>query len=434
VVTYIFVKENCITNENKIMSVSFYLLRATTERSSIMMTISYHGMVLKIASGLVCSPNNWLPVKYEVSRKENNWNDINRKLKELESTIEFELQKISVMGIFPKLQNIKKLAINARDKIVKGKDSSTSIENVIPKDVLEYFEEFIQRRNNSPDFGKLTIKHYQSVKRNLIEFASTKDIELTFDSFDRQFYDEFTSYLSYDKNLQRSTVGSIMKSVKTFLNWALEEGYSTNVKFMKALKTWRDRPETQVLTDEEIDKIEKLDLSVRPDLEDSRNIFLISIFTGFRYSDVMNLKPANIDMMSGRIKILSIKTRKESGTPIDKRLRELIQNKYPDFKLPKIDNYPLNLNIKEIAMMAGVDKPIVKTIFRGNQREELVIPKYELISSHTGRRTWNTKAEKAGKNSFAAMKAAGHSSPEVHARYVRFSLDESIDELKGIWD
>jgi hypothetical protein len=59
---------------------------------------------------------------------------------------------------------------------------------------------------------------------------------------------------------------------------------------------------------------------------------------------------------------------------------------------------------------------------------------YELISSHTGRRTWNTKAEKSGKNLYAAMKAAGHSSPEVHARYVRFSLDESIDELKGIWD
>ena len=72
------------------MSVSFYLLRSNTERSTIMTTISYHGIVVKIASGLVCSPKNWDSLKYEVNRKENYWQDINQKLKELDSNIKPE--------------------------------------------------------------------------------------------------------------------------------------------------------------------------------------------------------------------------------------------------------------------------------------------------------------------------------------------------------
>jgi integrase len=433
-VIYIFVLEFCITNNNNIMSVSFYLLRSNTERSSIMTTISYHGIVVKIASGLVCSPKNWDSLKYEVSRKENYWQDINRKLKELDSNIEKELQKMAINGIYPKLHNIKKLAINIRDKVVKGKDNSPLIDNSLAPSMMELFNTFIEKRKNSPDVRKNTIKNYITARKNLEEFAIKNKVELSFNSIDRQFYDDFTSFLSYEKNLQRSTTGFIIKTIKTFLNWSIDEEYNNNIKFIKALKIWREYPEKITLSEDEISLIENLNLSSDMDLGDSRNFFLIALYTGFRFSDVSNLKPEKFDMMNGRLKAVSVKTNQEIGAPIGRRLKNLLENNYPGLKIPKMDLGKLNTDIKIIAKIAGILKDEVKIIRRGNLRDELIIPRYELISSHTARHTYETRVEKLGLNSYAAMKAAGHQPSEVHARYVHFSLDEAIDALKGMWD
>jgi len=70
----------------------------------------------------------------------------------------------------------------------------------------------------------------------------------------------------------------------------------------------------------------------------------------------------------------------------------------------------------------------------GNESKEIQISKSELISMHTARRTWNTKAEKSGRNTFAIMREIGHKNIGVHSGYVKYDLDDAKDEMRGMWD
>ncbi|MFA6570624.1 MAG: hypothetical protein WCT77_05245, partial [Bacteroidota bacterium] len=94
------------------VKISYYLLRPTAVKSSIMMNVSYRGNNIKVATGQLCEPQNWLPGrkenpegvqeprgkggisgkrykgKYEVSKKQPGYKEINQKLVDLKQLIE----------------------------------------------------------------------------------------------------------------------------------------------------------------------------------------------------------------------------------------------------------------------------------------------------------------------------------------------------------
>ena len=90
--------------------------------------------------------------------------------------------------------------------------------------------------------------------------------------------------------------------------------------------------------------------------------------------------------------------------------RELIDilNKY-DFNIPKIDQNTLNSHIKEIAKMAGLIERCTSTMQ----------PKYELISSHTARRTGATLMYLAGVDAYDICSITGHSSIKMLNKYIK---------------
>ena len=186
-----------------------------------------------------------------------------------------------------------------------------------------------------------------------------------------------------------------------------------------------------VLTETELESLEGLTkLSSRH--EQARDLFLMQIYTGLRLGDLFNLKPANVDYNNQIISLNMIKTGEYVQIPISKTL-EILLKKY-NVLPPKISSQNHNYRIKEVCKIAGIDSPTLQIKFIGNNRIEEVFPKYQLISSHTARRTCITLLLKMKVLPEMVMQITGHSSRKSFQKYVKISQPEAVIAVKNAWD
>ncbi|MEE6130443.1 site-specific integrase, partial [Chryseobacterium arthrosphaerae] len=147
------------------------------------------------------------------------------------------------------------------------------------------------------------------------------------------------------------------------------------------------------------------------------------------YSDVYNLKKS--DIKESYIEITTLKTSDNLIIELNNRSREILE-KYNDEKfcqnkaLPVISNQKMNDYLKELAELAEIDELVTQTYFKGNERIEEVSPKYSLISTHAGRRTFVCNALSLGIPPQVVMKWTGHSDYKAMKPYI-----DIADEIKA---
>lgn len=171
--------------------------------------------------------------------------------------------------------------------------------------------------------------------------------------------------------------------------------------------------------------------STKKHLEKIRDVFLFLCFTGLRYSDVANLKKA--DVKDNSIEVTTLKTtdsliielNKHSKSILDK-YKEDIFLKDTKMALPVISNQKMNHNLKELMKLAGIDEQIRVTYYKGNKRIDKIVPKYELIGTHAGRRTFICNALSLGIPPQIIMKWTGHSDYDEMKPYI-----DIADETKA---
>ena len=152
-------------------------------------------------------------------------------------------------------------------------------------------------------------------------------------------------------------------------------------------------------------------------------------FSGIRYSDAYNLKKS--DIKDGKFIITTVKTA-DSLTIELNNVTSRILAKYQDIPLehnkalPVISNQTMNFYLKELCKMTGIDEPIRLTSYKGNQRIDEVKPKYKLIGTHTGRRTFIVHALSRGIPPSVVMKWTGHSDYKSMQPYI-----DIVDSIKA---
>ena len=133
-------------------------------------------------------------------------------------------------------------------KTILRKGKNTIID---PKDVIEYFKDFSIQYSKNKRLVKGTIKVYKGTELRLIEFFKSYDRPIRWETFDNKFYDDFVNYY-IDKGYKEGSIGRIIKTLKTFLNFI-----NLNYKLVNQdqFKTWKvNKGETDfvVLTKEEL--------------------------------------------------------------------------------------------------------------------------------------------------------------------------------------
>ncbi|KAA6323973.1 Tyrosine recombinase XerC [termite gut metagenome] len=157
-----------------------------------------------------------------------------------------------------------------------------------------------------------------------------------------------------------------------------------------------------------------------------RDVFLFCCFTGLRYSDVFNLRRS--DVKSGHIEVTTVKTADSLTIELNNHSKTIL-DKYKDTAfeddkaLPVISNQKMNDYLKELAELAQINEPIRETYYKGNERIDVVTPKYALLGTHAGRRTFICNALSLGIPAQVVMKWTGHSDYKAMKPYIDIADD-----------
>jgi len=206
------------------------------------------------------------------------------------------------------------------------------------------------------------------------------------------------------------------------LNWATDKGYNKLLvyhSFKPTLKQTENEP--LYLETEELNKLQLLEIPKQKQyLERVRDVFLFCCFSGLRHSDVFNLRRS--DLKSEGIVITTIKTGDTLLIDYNSVLRRIL-DKYKDIPfpggkaLPVCTNQQMNRYLKELCKLAGIDAPYRRTTYKGSERIDEIKPKYEWISSHSGRKTFCVMHLSAGTSPDIVRKWTGHKTEKTMRPY-----------------
>ncbi len=231
--------------------------------------------------------------------------------------------------------------------------------------------------------------------------------------------------------IKNSTIDKKLGYLRWFLNWATDKGYNSNLAYKTFRPTLKQTQKKVIyLTKEELRSIQSLELTGdNAHLDAVRDVFLFCCFTGLRHSDVYNLKKN--DIKGDQIVITTIKTADTIFIELNRVTREIL-DKYKDIEfedgkaLPVIQNQPMNRDLKTLCRLADINEEIKLITFKGTVRQEVTKQKWELVGTHTGRRTFIVNALSLGIPPNVVMKWTGHADYKSMKPYI-----DIVDTIKA---
>lgn len=367
----------------------------------------------------------------ESARK--NYNAINSEIETFERTAKELIRTLSENGNVPSHDKLR----SELDKIYKPTKVTTA-QGETPKEFFPFIDFFIKtaiRKEN-------TIKSYKTLKNNLLEYQKEKKTTLTFDRIDIDFYNSFIDYLTKPKTIKTktgktktvaglsiNTIGTRIKILKTFLSAANDRGINVPTDYTKkSFKKPNEESFSIYLNESELTLMyNKTGLPLY--LERVRDLFLIGCYTGLRFSDLTQLKKENITA-ENTINITTQKTNQKVVVPIHPVVREIFK-KY-DYKLPKLPtNQKFNEFLKEVAKLAKINEPITMESTKGGFKVSETTEKYNMVTSHTARRSFATNAFLMDMPSISIMKITGHKTESAFMRYIKMSAKDNAIKMQS---
>lgn len=194
----------------------------------------------------------------------------------------------------------------------------------------------------------------------------------------------------------QNTINGILTKIRTFILWSINEGKTTNNPFKKFSIGDSVYGTPYYITIEERNQLYKRDLSLWPQLEAQRDIFVFQCLIGCRVGDLFklmssNLKSDNDDNLF--IEYIPRKTKEDKPVtvrvPLNTTAKEIL-SRYPenggDRLLPFISEQKYNIAIKEAFTLAKLTRLV--TVLNPTTGEPENQPLNKIASSHLARRAF----------------------------------------------
>ncbi|MBQ2616440.1 MAG: integrase catalytic domain-containing protein [Synergistaceae bacterium] len=237
------------------------------------------------------------------------------------------------------------------------------------------------------------------------------------------------------EGMENTTIKARLNHIKTFARWAGERMESKGLlEFNPRLKT-ADK-EVFFLTAEELERFTATD--VHKTMQASKDIFLIQCHTGLRFSDASTLRWGQIEGDSLNVTIR--KTKKTVKIPTDGTVRAILdrwraERGQSEEIFGRIKLETVNDHLKVIARLAGINSLVsVPHVTGGTSRIE-TREKWELVSTHCGRRTFVCMLLSAGVSPQVVMRMTGHSNYNAMKPYIDVtdgSKEEAVRKLNEL--
>ncbi|WP_312297972.1 phage integrase SAM-like domain-containing protein [Chryseobacterium sp.] len=297
-------------------------------------------------------------------------------------------------------------------------------------DFFECFKEFVEVGKLSKAYN--TTKAQNTVKNFLQDFQKDRDYLIEFDSLNDHFFEELSRYCFIDKEIKNNYFAKIVAVLKTMLRWSIKKGYTDNRNF-EDFKASEHDIDIIYLTFEELMKLYEYEFKTDR-LNHVKDFYCMGCFTGLRFSDLSKLHLANI---SNEHIILSLQKTKTQNHAIKlNKYAKAILEKYKGTiyePLPSISSQKFNDYIKECCELAEIDTLITINWFVGTKKVSKTVPKYELITSHTARKTFITNSLLLGMEPKAIKKIANIKKDAVLDKYMKVTEAFTDDQMDKAW-
>ena len=394
------------------------------ENVPIRMRVNFASKRIEFTTGYRIDAAKWDSDKQRVrngctNKLKQSASEINASLLGYYTEVQEIFKKFEVEEIMPTPEQIKE-AFNALHRPIEEVKPRKSTPNAFYK----VFDEFVRDCGRQNDWTDSTYEKFAAVKNHLMNFRD----ELTFDFFDEKGLNDYVNYLRDVKEMRNSTIGKQLSFLKWFLRWAFKKDVHQNNAYDSYKPKLKSTQKKIIfLTWEELNKLREFEIpAAKQALDRVRDVFLFQCFTGLRYSDVFNLRKS--DIKGDHIEITTVKTSDSLIIELNKHSKAIL-DKYKnvafedDKVLPVITNQKMNDYLKELAELAGIDEPVRQTYYRGNERIDEVTPKYALLGTHAGRRTFICNALALGIPPQVVMKWTGHSDYKAMKPYIDIADD-----------
>ncbi len=274
-----------------------------------------------------------------------------------------------------------------------------------------------------------TLKNYFTTQKYLNRFLNkrfkTSDIYLS--QINYQFITDFEYFLrkwepvDHQKPLGNNGIMKHMERFRKMLNLAIKLEWMAHDPFAK-FKPSYDKVDRGYLSDIELGKLEEKEFKI-PRLQQVKDLFIFSCYTGLAYIDVIKLKPENIVVGMDGKKWLATSRQKSSvlvKVPLLPKAKILIEKYQTHPKVlnegslfPGISNQKLNSYLKEIGDLCGIEKN---------------------LTFHLARHTFATTVTLAnGVPIESVSKMLGHTkitTTQIYAKVVETKLSEDMGKLE----
>lgn len=324
------------------------------------------------------------------------------------------------------------------------------------KDVRTFVTDFIAGikegsiKHNGNTYSANTCKVWDSFKLILERFY--KKHPFTWETIDQRLVDKFLFMLEKEEYMPKS-INKYLVCFRAMVGYAHKARLHDNVVAEKCFSKIRvresDKAKEIYLNNDELQALYEMPLE---GLEAQvRDLFLVGCYTCQRYSDYSALSANNFTTTSRGTKVVRL-IQKKTNTPVvvpimnDNLLR--IAERY-NFKIPTITDVILNRYIKDILKRLSETVPSLLNTevtkltmrernmeergdveFMRNEDDEVIKYRYDLVTSHTARRSGITNLYLTGLFDIVQMMSiSGHKDQRTFLEYIKLSSDEIADKI-----
>lgn len=265
-------------------------------------------------------------------------------------------------------------------------------ETVVSDELLQFFDFYLSTKKHT--IKASTLRKLKVVRNKIENFENDLNRKYKIKDIDKSFLDEF---INWSKELQydNSVINDNFKIIRSVCKEAQQYDIEINKNLYLLSTGIKDTPAFKIyLTVDELKQINELN-NLPEHLDSARDWLVISCYTGQRISDFKRFTPDMIRKQGGRafIDIRQLKTNKNVSIPLVPIVEGILKKRNGNFP-PTTTDQRYNDYIKRVCRLAKINEPthgkIANVTDLGTRKEAGIYPKWQLIASHVGRRSFAT--------------------------------------------
>lgn len=396
---------------------------------AIFIRVAFAGKYVDLYPGASTKIDNWDFKKEKLKTaipKSENATEINKKIT---STIEF------VVNYFVECDYLK-LTPSTRDLSDKYSLSIKKNKEVNATTFGDVYDNYIEQMRVKRNWTKNTLAQEIRVKDRLTQCLP----EVSFANLTTLNLNRFVTSLLLKMNNEK--MKDYLKKLKAFGRWATAHGYpvSLDLASYEVTNFRTSKKDVRFLEAEEIAKLYHLDLTGKPNLEQTRDFFIFQCHTSLRFSDLKALKVSDIkcDNNDYLMTLITQKTKtKIIDLPLSKFAAKIFEkyrkNNYPNgAAFPILSNAGYNKSLKLLGELAEFEGEWNDVHYAGNQKVEITVQRKEL-TSHVARRSFVSYALNGGISPEVVALATSHATVKEMAPYLAMTK-KGKQEMKEAFD